>query len=167
MHCRRLLIAAVLVAAACGTDATPPSDGDPTVGEDEHADAGGGVSDDGVLRFGDGDASTGPPDEVPKEITAAVELPESFEPYARGRATAGDAITVTVDGELEGQLDTTVTWVEDALRDGGWSEIEQDTLVADRPIVSAEDGDREIEITVSLPEDGGEGFLRVELTWEE
>ena len=190
MRCRPLLIAGVLVTSACGPEAAPtPPDGDPvgeqaepddigpepdaprpgdeSVEEDRSVDAG--AHDDGVLRFGegDGDASAGPPDEVPEKVTAAVDLPESFEPYARTRATAGATHTITIDGELEGEPGPTLAWVEDALREAGWTEIEDDRLVADRPVISAEDDDREIRITVGLPEDGGEGFLRVELTWEE
>jgi hypothetical protein len=190
MRCRPLLIAGVLVAAACGPDTTatpsdsdsadeqaepddisPEPDGprpdDKAAEEDKPVDAGGVVDDNGVLRFGDGDASAGPPDVVPGEIAGVVDLPESFEPYARGRAETGDTHTVTVEGELEGELGATVAWVADALREASWNAIEHDRLVEDRPIVYAEDADREIRITVNLPEDGGEGFLRVELTWEE
>jgi hypothetical protein len=127
MRCRPLLIAGVLVAAACGPDTTAtPSDSDSA---DEQAEP------------DDGDASAGPPDVVPGEIAGVVDLPESFEPYARGRAETGDTHTVTVEGELEGELGATVAWVADALREASWNAIEHDRLVEDRPIRSCERGD--------------------------
>ena len=140
-----------------------PSDEQP---DDQHAQPG---DEDGTWTFGDdADASDAvPATELPDEIDAAMDVPDSFEQYSRAEASSAGRHQLTVQGEVSGAQDQLLTQIEDGMRAAGWDQIELDDLVEDRPILRAEDGDRELEVTVSVADGDDEGALTISYSWRE
>ena len=140
-----------------------PSDEQP---DDQHAQPG---DEDDTWTFGDdADASDAvPATELPDEIDAAMDVPDSFEQYSRAEASSAGRHQLTVQGEVTGSQDQLLTRIEDSMRAAGWERIELDDLVEDRPILRAEDGDRELEVTVSVADGDDEGALTISYSWRE
>lgn len=128
-------------------------------------------SEDGeTWTFGDGgddDGETGSATQLPEEIDAVMEVPDSFEQYSRADASTSRGHQITVQGEVSGTRDELLTRIEEGMRAEGWSRIELDDLVEDRPILHAEDGDRELEVTVSVSDGEAEGALTISYSWRE
>ena len=105
--------------------------------------------------------------ELPDEIDAVMDVPDSFEQYSRAEASSAGQRQLTVQGEVTGARDQLLTRIEEGMRAAGWDRIELDDLVADRPILRAEDDDRQLEVTVSVPDGQREGALTISYRWPE
>ena len=168
-------------AAADDSDADASGDADADASGDADADASGDDrdgaaandreerSEDGeTWTFGDGgDGETGSATQLPEEIDAVMDVPDSFEQYSRADASTSRGHQITVQGEVSGTREELLTRIEEGMRAEGWSRIELDDLVEDRPILRAEDEDRELEVTVSVSDGEDDGALTISYSWRE